>query len=1294
MKVKLEKPYDPSRAKVTFHYNASVPRLDPYGINETVTDGVSTYEIAKRGLRLWKVDGYQRDNGNDVTTTGGHFIPSATAIPWSAIAPPAPSGGSIPDETTLYLEFVDLPTGKTHSKEDIVYTIREEGVPEAGKGYIKTNGVVNPAYFAEKESPDGLCVNLLQPELDVIADADNDGMDDDWELANELDPADPEDASYDYDEDWISNLYEYLLGFDPWNDSTGGTFDALADRDGDGVSDMDEAMLGEWIWDTALERYAFIRRLDWEIHDANDDSDEDGVGKYDELLAGTDPYKADTDGDRLLDGWEIANNLNPNDDGTGNINNGGSGDPDNDGLTNAQEQQLGTDPNDPDADGDGMSDSLEIAAGTGTGNQDSDGDGIPDSIDTQPLVSALAFTDADRDGIPDGNDANPNEARGPAPSIASETVSGNPVSNLIQDETVKFVFMVSNPGGPAPSASNLTFFLNGIADTAQTTSITAIGSPVGSSQRFLLTWLAKTTANYPALTLQNLTLRFRDSQHATSWINLARIDVAEWEGMIAGIPDQILDASDADRWVAKVASHLNGRKTSPFELAGSHRISGGNRYRGPLAVKLLDADGRTEKGMAVIPSGVRYPMMVIKRQSASMPLAASRIVDISSPEVIPARCIGYLNKSGYKVTMTVPNDSVTLMPNEMKFKSLPDQPETPDNMYSRLGSTVAIVEGEEGLQFHDRYVSAPDFSLYSRTLHMGIFENNPEPARDWPLFENYGLFISLEKSITPHAAGSLEYPGLPQPRGNLENTAPLLMAAEQWHKIVLKAGPDTAALSNGIQLKIGSGVNGDEAPQSGFALQVKGTGGLAPLTIPPDGKIPLTPTSGHYTSLISPAGLTVFLKRGTNADQFHRLSLNLIPKPTAPQPDELVRIAALDLLPVDIEEVISDQIAGNEANKLPTTYYGKHPNNPMLMATRTGTDARLMVKMNVLAAHAASIRVGVRLKGQTSILNSAASVAPPGKTSLSFTALNGTNIYDVVAGYDANSNAILDPSEVTIVFQKTPKIDPNGDPYSGGDTTYAFLDKILIVTKDDYVSARTWTQSYDTTLGLFLPTGTALMGMFATGATSAPGVSSTEWGQLLDANVIPSTQGLSHPLGAKWNTSNEAHTFKMVFPFTSPIAGDLHQSTGIVILRDRLIDAIKGQLLPIATATKQTSAPIPFSDDKINFEGSDFRTDLHLALGKCRAEGTITVIYSLTFDGSKLFIHESKIDGYVTDLYDWAYGTTLVLPILGQIDLTKDAARTQAGHATLTDPGTPNAGRVFFTNVEIKTGWQIVGIPY
>jgi subtilase family serine protease len=47
---------------------------------------------------------------------------------------------------------------------------------------------------------------------------------------------------------------------------------------------------------------------------------------------------------------------------------------------------------------------------------------------------------------------------------------------------VKFVLTVGNPGGPAPTASNLTFFLNGTEETA---TITALGAPVGSTQRKL-----------------------------------------------------------------------------------------------------------------------------------------------------------------------------------------------------------------------------------------------------------------------------------------------------------------------------------------------------------------------------------------------------------------------------------------------------------------------------------------------------------------------------------------------------------------------------------------------------------------------------------------------------------------------------------------------------------------------------------------------------------------------------------------------------------------------------------------
>lgn len=95
------------------------------------------------------------------------------------------------------------------------------------------------------------------------------------------------------------------------------------------------------------------------------DFDGDGLSNLAEVLTHqTNPLKSDTDGDGLLDGWEVANSLDPNDDGTTNVNNGGSGDPDNDGLTNSEEQDLGTDPNDADSDDDGITDGGENDQGT------------------------------------------------------------------------------------------------------------------------------------------------------------------------------------------------------------------------------------------------------------------------------------------------------------------------------------------------------------------------------------------------------------------------------------------------------------------------------------------------------------------------------------------------------------------------------------------------------------------------------------------------------------------------------------------------------------------------------------------------------------------------------------------------------------------------------------------------------------------------------------------------------------------------------------------------------------------
>lgn len=62
---------------------------------------------------------------------------------------------------------------------------------------------------------------------------------------------------------------------------------------------------------------------------------------------GTDPFNRDSDGDGLDDGFEVTNGLDPLDDGSGNPDSGGLGDPDADGFSNLEEFQVGSSPIDP-----------------------------------------------------------------------------------------------------------------------------------------------------------------------------------------------------------------------------------------------------------------------------------------------------------------------------------------------------------------------------------------------------------------------------------------------------------------------------------------------------------------------------------------------------------------------------------------------------------------------------------------------------------------------------------------------------------------------------------------------------------------------------------------------------------------------------------------------------------------------------------------------------------------------------------------------------------------------------------
>ncbi|MFO0592911.1 MAG: choice-of-anchor L domain-containing protein [Polyangiaceae bacterium] len=340
------------------------------------------------------------DQGNNPVTINGPFFSGPTVIIPSAQQPVTEYDGTTPHLTTTRT----LPNGPNvvHEITIVVCDALDHSLD---------SGVLIGALRA----CNGVCPNAVAFCGDGVVNGSEDCDDGN---NNNVDGCSNTCQGPDSDGDGLSDIREAILGTNPAN----------PDSDGDTIADGQEVG-GDLVNPVDTNADGIIDALDPCVPLAlYCDPDGDGISGTVEIQLGTDPLSADTDGDGLDDAIEIGNPLTPNDsDGDGVIDalesaildvdgdgapdqtdpedanpcvpNLGAGgcDQDNDGLTNSEEIALGSNPTKKDSDGDGLGDGIEVG-GNIESPLDSDGDGIPDVLES-------SVADSDGDGTPNQNDA-------------------------------------------------------------------------------------------------------------------------------------------------------------------------------------------------------------------------------------------------------------------------------------------------------------------------------------------------------------------------------------------------------------------------------------------------------------------------------------------------------------------------------------------------------------------------------------------------------------------------------------------------------------------------------------------------------------------------------------------------------------------------------------------------------------------------------------------------------------------------------------------------------------------------
>ena len=312
-----------------------------------------------------------------------------------------------------------------------------------------------------------------------IADTDSGGVNDGDEVANGTDPLDPGDDNpalgdvcgapvIDSSVDRGTFLWSACDGSDQWylRVSGGGTavsityagqvlsvggFPALDDAGLlepsdilDATTDPEALTYGLSVWNIGLDGFDFVPNpnacfspqspdnldvylgMDRVIMTASSldlttvsvcagmgDSDGDGLTDAREAELGTDPNVADTDGGGVNDGDEVVAGTNPleaADDFAP------PADSDGDGLSDVEEAALGTDPGLADTDGDRLDDGLEVNIyGTDPLARNTDNDGLNDYVEVTFKGTNPLDPDTDGDGLSDGEEASNSDGIGTDP---------------------------------------------------------------------------------------------------------------------------------------------------------------------------------------------------------------------------------------------------------------------------------------------------------------------------------------------------------------------------------------------------------------------------------------------------------------------------------------------------------------------------------------------------------------------------------------------------------------------------------------------------------------------------------------------------------------------------------------------------------------------------------------------------------------------------------------------------------------------------------------------------------------